>query len=194
MHMKYLIPATLSALLLAGPFAFAEEAHHPDAGTAQAESPATPESAPSGADAQPAAPGGMDMGDAGTMNDQQGQGSGMMGKGMMGGGMMNMMGGQQGQGAGMMGSGGMMGKCMMGKGMMGKGMMRGGKGGGMGMMGKGMMAGMEDDEDRADMGMMRCGGEGHGMRERYRELMGRLDLMEANMAKMEALLERLIER
>lgn len=57
MQMKYLIPATLSALLLASPFAFPEEAHHPDAGTAQTESPATPESVPSGTEAQPSAAG-----------------------------------------------------------------------------------------------------------------------------------------
>jgi len=87
------------------------------------------------------------------------------------------------------------------------GMMHGGKCGVMGMMGKGMMgqgmmAGMERGEDQGGMGMMGHGGKGmmgcpggeHGMGGRYRELMGRIDLLEARMAKMETLLERLIQR
>jgi len=54
------------------------------------------------------------------------------------------------------------------------GMMHGGKGGGMGMKG--------------------CSGEGHGMAERYNRLLGRLDLLEARMAMMQTMLERLMER
>ena len=37
-------------------------------------------------------------------------------------------------------------------------------------------------------------GHGKGMHERYRKLMTRLDLLEARMAKMEIMLERLLER
>ena len=83
------------------------------------------------------------------------------------------MGGQQGAGTGMM-TGGQpgQGSPMMGGGMMG--MMHGGKGGGMGMKG--------------------CSGEGHGMAERYNRLLGRLDLLEARMAMMQTMLERLMER
>jgi hypothetical protein len=36
--------------------------------------------------------------------------------------------------------------------------------------------------------------EGHGMHEHYRKLVGRIDLLEARMAKIEILLERLIQR
>ena len=97
MQMKQLIPATLFGLLLASPFAIAEEAHHPDRGTDPAENSATPENAPSGAEAQPAAPGGMGMGGSGMMGGKSGHGTGMMGgqsgesAGMTGGGMMGMM-------------------------------------------------------------------------------------------------------
>ena len=59
-----------------------------------------------------------------------------------------------------------------GSGMMGKCM----RGGGHGMMGKGMQGGS------------------HGMMGRHKDLTARLDLMEARLAKMETLLERMSQR
>lgn len=66
------------------------------------------------------------------------------------------------------------------------GMTHGGKRGGMGMMGHGGKGG--------GMGMMGCSGKGHGMSERYNRLLGRLDLLEARVAMMQTMLERLLER
>jgi hypothetical protein len=43
-------------------------------------------------------------------------------------------------------------------------------------------------------GMMGRGGHGHDMQEKYHKLIGRLDLLEARMAKIELLLERLLQR
>jgi hypothetical protein len=68
--------------------------------------------------------------------------------------------------------------CRMGKGGM-KGMMHGG-------MGKG---GMEKG------GKMGCRKDHSGItQEQYRELIGRLDVLEARMAKIDSMLERLLER
>ena len=109
---------------------------------------------------------------------------GMMRQGMMSG-MQDDDGGQGGMG---MGRGGMM------------DMMHGGKGGGMGMMRQGMMGGMQDDDGGQGgmgmgrggmMGMMHGGGEMHA---KHRNLLARLDLLEARMAKIETLLERLLMR
>ena len=99
----------------------------------------------------------------------------------------------------MMGGGGMKDMTRCGKGMMGgQGMM------GKGMMGKGMMGGSGGDDEGAGMmggggmmhggkGGMMGGGKG-GMQERYRELRDRLDLLDARMAKIETMLERLLQR
>ena len=73
--------------------------------------------------------------------------------------------------------------CRMGKGGM-KGMMHGGMGKG-GMMGGGMEKG----------GKMGCRmGQSGITQEQYRELIGRLDVLDARMAKIDAMLERLLER
>lgn len=57
------------------------------------------------------------------------------------------------------------------------------------MMGRGGMEGMV-------LGRKGMTGhaEGHGMHKHYRQLVGRLDLLEARMAKIETSLERLIQR
>ena len=95
-------------------------------------------------------------------------------------------------GPGMMGGprGGMMPGMMMGRGK--------GQRGGMGMGRQAMMGQMDDDDDGQSGMMMGRGGRGegrgHGKREEYRKLMGRLDLLEARMAKIETMLERLLER
>lgn len=97
---------------------------------------------------------------------------------------------------GMMGGSGMMGQGMMGSqqeaenppagSSMGSGMMMGRRG----MMG--MMHGGKGE------GMMGCGGHGkgrgHGKQEKNQELIGRLDLLEARLAKIETMLERLLQR
>jgi len=79
---------------------------------------------------------------------------------------------------GMMGPG--MKGCRMGK----NGMMPGGMGNG-GMMGGGMGAGC-----KTCCCMVRSG----ITKNQYRELMGRLDVLDARMAKIDAMLERLLER
>jgi len=66
--------------------------------------------------------------------------------------------------------------CRMGKGGM-KGMMQGGMGG----MGEGCKTGC-------------CMGHSGITKKQYRELMGRLDVLDARMAKIDAMLERLLER
>ena len=78
---------------------------------------------------------------------------------------------------GMMGPG--MKGCRMGMGGM-KGMMPGGMGG-MGGMGKGCKTGC-------------CMSHAGITEKQYRELMGRLDVLDARMAKIDAMLERLLER
>ena len=79
-----------------------------------------------------------------------------------------------------------------GMGMMGRGMMHGGQGG-MGMMGRGMMHGVKG----GGMGMMHgddAKGHRHGMHDKHRKLLGRLDLLEAHMIKIEVMLEKLLQR
>ena len=85
---------------------------------------------------------------------------------------------------GMMGPG--MKGCRMARGGM-KGMMPGGVGmGGMkGMMGGGMGTGCKTGC---------CMGRSGITKKQYRELMGRLDVLDARMAKIDAMLERLLER
>lgn len=200
MFKKRFVPFALSSLLLASPLALSEEAHHPGQDAALPQEVAA---AVSGAgDKAPAETSGGMM-----------EGSGMMGQGMMGQGMMD-----QGTGEGQQDdttAGGAMqpGMMMGGPGTMRGpgGMMQGGRGGGMGMgmMRQGMMGGMQDDDDaqggmmmgRGGMGGMMHGGKsmmghekGQGMHKHYRKLVGRLDLLEARMAKIETLLERLIQR
>jgi hypothetical protein len=172
---KQFVPIALFGLLLASPMAMAEEAHHPEKGAATAgESAGAEESAEVGGGVMPTDPGAMMMGgrqgeESPPIGSTMGPGM-MMGKPCMMGGpggvmMPMMMGKQQGRGAGMMmGRGGMM------------GMMHGGKGGG--MMGYGGHG----------------GGKGHGMHEKHRKLIGRLDLLEARLAKIETMLERLLQR
>jgi len=82
---------------------------------------------------------------------------------------------------GMMGPG--MKGCRMGKNGM-KGMMPGGMGNG-GMTGGGMGAGCKTGCRMGRSGITK---------NQYRELMGRLDVLDARMAKIDAMLERLLER
>lgn len=160
MQMKPLLPAALCALLVASPFAMAQETRDPAATAAAAGSPPVSDMAQPGTEAQPMAP----SSGPGMMGGQPGSGCPMMGGGMMKRmGKGTMMGAQQEEGSEMMR------------------MMNGGKRGGMGMM-----AGMQQGAAG--------GGKGHGMPDHYKRLMGRLDLLEARMAKMETMLERLLER
>ncbi len=76
--------------------------------------------------------------------------------------------------------GGMPGGCMERPGMMGN----------RGMMGSGGMMGMM----RGCPGGMLGGGRGPAMQENYREVMGRLDLLDARLAKIETMLEHLLQR
>ena len=75
------------------------------------------------------------------------------------------------------------GRGMMGGGKMGHGMMGHGGGGKMDHGGGGMMGG------RGDHGMG-----GHGMMKKHQEVLNRLDLLEARLAKIEVMLERLMQR
>ena len=75
-----------------------------------------------------------------------------------------------------------------GMGMMGQGMVS--NQGGMGM-GRGGPMSMMHGGKGGGMGMMHGGGEMHA---KHRNLLGRLDLLEARMAKIETLLERLLMR
>ena len=177
---------TCLALGLGISTAYAEEAHHPDTDPAALADATTQEVTTIGATVtpdvtmsgkssstgmmgkgMPGGPGGMGMMGQGMQGGQGGMG--MMGKGMQGGqGGMGMMGkGMQGGqgGMGMMGKGG-----QGGMGMMGQGMHRGQ--GGMGMMGKGMHGGM-------------------GMMKKHQQVVSQLNLIEARLAKMELLLERM---
>lgn len=144
MRKKQLIPMALSSLLLAGPLAMAEEAHHPEqageegAPAATAVAPATETSGEAAGGADPATT----------------EGSGMMTPGMM---QKPMMGGMQGMGGGP-----------------GSGMMKGGRG-----MGCKMHQGMKG---------------GHGMMQKHQDVVNRLDLIDARLVKIEALLERLMQR
>ncbi len=109
--------------------------------------------------------------------------SGMMKPGMMSGGQS-----AESQSGTMMGRPGMMGSGMMkgGPGMMGNrsGMMQGGSG----MMGQGgmMSQGMKGGHGKRMMG--------HGMMRKHQQVVNRLDLIDARMAKIEVMLERLMQR
>lgn len=66
-------------------------------------------------------------------------------------------------------------------------------------MGSGMMQGNSDTMGQG--GMMSQGmkgghghGMGHGMMQKHQQLVSRLDLLDARMAKIEAMLERLLQR
>jgi len=173
MFMKLFIPVALAGLLFANQPVFAEEtAAQPEQGevaatvSVEAVDPGQVEEAavPAGA--------GETLGGPGTTTDEQvsaDKSEGMaMQPGMMGPGMMQ---------PGTMGQG--MPGCRMGKGGM-KGMMPGVMGRG-GMMGSGIGQGCKTG----------CAGIN---REQYRELMGRLDVLDARMAKIDAMLERLLKR
>jgi hypothetical protein len=82
--------------------------------------------------------------------------------------------------------------CRMGKGGM-KGMMHSGMGG-MGGMGKGGMKGMMPGGMSEGCKTGCCMGHSGITKKQYRELMGRLDVLDARMAKIDAMLERLLER
>jgi hypothetical protein len=163
-----LIPLTLSSLLLASPVVIAEEAHHPETTAEGPATVATPAPAPT------EAPGDAAPGSEPTAT----QGSGMMRPGMsgQGGGMTMpgmkqkwMMGGMQGMGGGP-----------------GSGMIQGGPGMGMG----GMMKGGQGMGCKMHQGMKG----GHCMLQKHRDLESRLDLIDARLAKIETLLERLMQR
>ena len=108
--------------------------------------------------------------------------------------------------SGMMGAGMMKGgPAMMGNrsGMM-RQMMMGGQQGGGGMMqgGPGMMMGQGGNKVMAQGGMMSQGMKGghgkgmmgHGMMRKHRQVVNRLDLIDARLAKIETMLERLMQR
>lgn len=191
MLMKKCLPAALPALLLLSPWALAQETPTQDPGVSAVEAPAPGDETSAvdmaAGETEMEATGSMD--DSASSSDESGDESGstMAGPGMMG--MPGMTGGPQGPGM-MMGGGAMkdMTRCpkgMMGKGMMGKGMgqgMMGGMGGGQGMMGM----------PRGGKGGMMGGGP--GMKRHYRDLRNRLDLLDARMAKIETMLEHLMQR
>ncbi|MEA3274097.1 MAG: hypothetical protein U9Q81_02120 [Pseudomonadota bacterium] len=179
---KQLVPMALSALLVATPLVMAEEAHHPEqsAEDAASESTAVAPATQASDDAAPAGTGPVTPKAPGMMPPgMSGQGGGMMMPGMM---QKGMMGGMQGMGGGpaggmmkggpgMMGMGGTMGKgAMMDRKMMGCMQGMGG-----GMMQKGMMG-------------------GHAMMQKHQQVVNRLDLIDARLAKIETLLERLMQR
>jgi len=169
MFMKRFIPVALAGLLFAGHTVFAEEtAARPEQGEAAAVvSVEAVEPAPAQETAEPSG-GGMEMGGSGMAMDAQGGSDKSMDM-MMPPGM---------AGPGMPG-------CRMGKGGM-KGMMPGAAMGGGGMMGCGMMG------KGCKTGC--CAGHPGITQEQYRELMGRLDVLDARTAKIDAMLERLLER
>lgn len=166
--------AALSGLLLASPWAWAAEAHHPSADEGAVATQAGSESG-----ATPSGSGGMPMG-----------GSTMMGQGMPGGqgrqseGETKAAPGETGQagramgmpmgGPGMKGGRGMMGGMMQRKMMAHRQGMRGG-----GMMGPGKGG-----------GPMGCGMQQHG----YSRLLGRIEVLEARITALQSMLERLLER
>jgi hypothetical protein len=178
------VPLSLSALLLASPLAMAVEAHHPetaaatDSGSAPAATPAEGGAETSGAAGGGPTTGGPEATGAGTIAGQEDQGSddvedaaqgGSMGPGMM------MMGGP-----GMIGCRRMMTGMMGGPGMMGR----------QGMMsGPGMMAG----RGMMGQGMGRCAGMCGGQYS-YAALIDRLDLLDARMAKIETMLEWMLQQ
>ena len=172
--------------------AYAEEAHHPDTDSAALADATTQEVTTTGATVTPDVTMPGNSSSAGMMSKGMpgGQGGrGMMGKGMQSGqGGMGMMGkGMQGGQGGM----GMMGKGMQasqgGMGMMGQGMQA--SQGGMGMMGQGMHGG------QGGMGMMGKGMHGGmGMMQKHQQVVSQLNLIEARLAKIEFLLERMIQQ
>jgi hypothetical protein len=214
MRKKQFVPAALSALLLVTPLAIAQQVDQPQEGTLTTGKDATAQASAPASGETPSSAGAMVMGSQGMMGqgttgsaqteDSSGTGSstgpGRMMGGPGGGTMPGMMMGAPG--------GGTMPGMTMGRGM--------GKGVGMGMMRPGMMGQMQGGDGGqaarmmgpgGKMGMMQgvkgggmkghraCGDHpGHGMRENRRKLMGRLDLLEARMAKIETMLERLLER
>jgi hypothetical protein len=162
------VPVALSGLLFASPLVMAVDEHHPEKAAEVTQDAPSLENAPGDAATAPSGmmkPGMM----SGRQNTDIQGGTMMMGRpGMMKG------------GPGMMGNrGGMMRRMMMGgqQGggeMMGPGMMKGGSG----MMGQGGGHGMG----------------GHGMMRKHQQVLNRLDLLDARMAKIEAMLERLMLR
>jgi len=166
MFMKRLIPVALTSLLFSCPLALAEEtAGQPAQGGTEAGAPAA--AAETGQAQETAGPAsGMEMGSPGMMGGP-GMIMGAPGAGDKSQGMAMEPGMQ---GAGKEG-------CHMGKG--GKmGMMHGGPGGDMGK--GGMMGG--------------CRGQAGVTQQQYRELIGRLDRLDARMAKIDIMLEKLLER
>ena len=180
MFKKKIVSVALSSLLLASPLAMAVDEHHPEQASEASQDNPVVENRPADTPAvtdSPMQPGMMSMG----------QGTGQSSGGMMMGGPGMMMGSP-----GMMGNrGGMMRQMMMGNqkgsdaqsGMMGSGMMQGNSGpmGQGGMMSQGMKGGHGH-------------GMGHGMMQKHQQLVSRLDLLDARMAKIEAMLERLLQR
>jgi len=178
---KKFIPVALSSLMFVSPFVMAVDEHHPEKASEVTQDVPAVEKVSVDATVVPSGtmkPGMMSMG----QNTDQPSGTMMMGRpGMMGPGMTS--GKQSGESqSGKMGPGMMMG----GPGMMGNrgGMMRGGSS----MMGQGgmMSQGMKGGHGK---GMM-----GHGMMPKHQQVVNRLDLLDARMAKIEAMLERLIQR
>jgi hypothetical protein len=195
------VPLTLSALLLASPLTIAEDAQHPETATAT-ESDSAPAAAPAEANADTSGAGGgmrMDPGATGSamIAGQENQGSGdaedgsqgvAMGPGMMMG------------GPGMMGCRRMMSGMMGGPGMMGRQEMTGGPGmmsgprnmGGPRMMARRGMTGQGMGRG-AGMGLMPRGGMCGGQYA-YSALISRLELLDARMAKIETMLDWLLQR
>lgn len=159
-------PLALSALLIASPLLLAEEAHQ----HSQAAPTATTEAAPP-AEGKVAPSAGTTMAEAVPMGapgvmPQQGVMSEPENDTDQGSATTQMQGGPG----------------MMGGGKMGRGMMGHGGGGMMGHGGGRTMGG-------GDHGMG-----GHGMMKKHQEVLNRLDLLEARLAKIEVMLERLMQR
>jgi hypothetical protein len=166
MFTRKIIPVVLTGLLFASQPVLSEE---PVAQPAQGEVAAvvTVEAVDPGQGQETAAPaGGMETDGSGMTMDKQDDADKSQGMAMQ---------------PGMMGPGKK--GCRMGKGGM-KGMMPGG-------MGKGAMMG---DGKGADCKAGCCMGHSGITKKQYRELMGRLDVLDARMAKIDAMLERLLER
>ena len=165
---KLFVPVALSGLLIASPLAMAVDEHHPEEDAEVTQDAVSLEEVSEAAAATPNSMMEPGMMSGGENTDTQGGmmmgRPGMMGPGMMGPGMMKCR-------PAMMGShGGMMRQMKMGSQPGGDG-----QGGGMMQGGSGMM------------------GQG-GMKRKQQQVMNRLDLLDARMAKIETMLEHLMQR
>jgi len=179
MMKKTVVSMAMAALFIASPLAFAVDEHHPgdEAQPMQADPSAesmTSESGDASSGGMMPMDGSMDQASGAMMMGPAMGDTGTMGSGMMMG------------GPGMMGQrGGMMRQMMMGS-------QQGADGQG-GMMGPGKMRGCASGMHQGGMMNRGMGGMG-GMMQSRQQLMGRLDLLDARLAKIEAMLESLLQR